>query len=563
MADEKKKTENIPNSESKSPVKHEVLLSMMEDLEEEKKKAQESEEKFRSLYESSRDAIMTLEPPTWKFTSGNPATVKMFGAKDEKEFVSKGPGDLSPEKQPDGQLSSEKAPKMIMKAMKEASNFFEWTHKRLKGEEFPATVLLTRFKLKGKDVLQATVRDITEEKKAEEKIKESERKFRNVFDYSQENFLLIDSNKKIFNANDTAIKTLGYSKKSILGKNILDLHFKKDVTRCIKNIKSALSGKLGVCDCAYICSNKKVVLTNAFLSPMQVSGKACILISFRDMTEQKKAEEQIENTFNLSPDMMGVFTTEGKLLKVNPSWERILGYTSEELLKMDWTKLIHPDDVEPTNKTVAEQLKGSPVANFINRYKHKDGSYRTLEWQASPAKESNIVYATARDITEQKKVQEKLKQEHEFSQTILDTIPYGMDIVDENLRIVHMNKAFLGIFGEKAIGKKCFQIHKDNKKQCEKCPLKKPIKVGDTQTIITHGVAGGKTFKITHTGFKLSDGKKAILEFFDDITHVCKRHKDVVQPTNQKKYEKATVDFFHKYKDMPTKEELEEVFRNA
>ncbi|MCJ7816727.1 MAG: PAS domain S-box protein [Candidatus Aenigmarchaeota archaeon] len=131
----------------------------------------ESEERHRILYESSWDAIMTLAPPSWTFTSGNPATVKLFGAKNEKEFTSKGPGELSPECQPDGTPSSVKAKKMIEKAMKEGSNFFEWTHKRISGEDFPATVLLTRVKLKDKTFLQATVRDVTAQKKAEEELK--------------------------------------------------------------------------------------------------------------------------------------------------------------------------------------------------------------------------------------------------------------------------------------------------------------------------------------------------------------------------------------------------------
>ena len=76
---------------------------------------------------------------------------------------------------------------------------------------------------------------------------------------------------------------------------------------------------------------------------------------------------------------------------------------------MDWVKLVHPDDVERTNNEVEKQLKGSTVVNFINRYKCKDGSYKTLEWQASYAKE-NVVYATARDITERKKA-DQIKDE--------------------------------------------------------------------------------------------------------------------------------------------------------
>ena len=105
---------------------------------------------------------MTLAPPSWKFTSCNPATVKMFSVKDEAEFTSLGPWQLSPEMQPDGRPSAEKAKEMIETAMREGSHFFEWTHKRLSGEDFPATVLLTRMELAGQALLQATVRDITD-----------------------------------------------------------------------------------------------------------------------------------------------------------------------------------------------------------------------------------------------------------------------------------------------------------------------------------------------------------------------------------------------------------------
>jgi len=123
-----------------------------------------AEEKYKALYQTSRDAIMILEAPDWNFTAGNPATVKMFGAKDEAEFLSKTPGDLSPKKQPNGKLSSVLSKAMTVKAMKEGSSSFSWTHKRINGEDFPATILLTKFRLKGKDVLQASVRDLTGKK---------------------------------------------------------------------------------------------------------------------------------------------------------------------------------------------------------------------------------------------------------------------------------------------------------------------------------------------------------------------------------------------------------------
>jgi len=153
----------------------------------------ESEQKFRTLYQSSKDAIMTLTPPTWRFTAGNLATIKMFKAKNEKDFVSHDPWELSPKYQLDGQLSSVKAKKMIQKAMKEGSNFFEWTHKRINGKTFPATVLLSKIENKD-EYLQATVRDITDQKINEEKIKYQIEKLKEM-DELKSKFLTVTSHE--------------------------------------------------------------------------------------------------------------------------------------------------------------------------------------------------------------------------------------------------------------------------------------------------------------------------------------------------------------------------------
>ena len=133
-----------------------------------------SEEKYRTLYNSSRDAIMILAPDK-VFLSGNPACVKMFGCRNEDEFISLSPAALSPEYQPDGASSVEKFQKMILIAMKQGSHFFEWKHERVNGEEFYSTVLLARMKLYGQKILQATVRDITEYKKLEAQLRQSQK----------------------------------------------------------------------------------------------------------------------------------------------------------------------------------------------------------------------------------------------------------------------------------------------------------------------------------------------------------------------------------------------------
>ena len=146
------------------------FVSVFEDITETRQAEialRESEEKYRCLFASSRDAIMTLRPPTWRFTDANPATLAMFRARSTEDFTCRGPGDLSPEKQPDGRASGDAALERIETAMRDGSAYFEWTHKRLDGQEFPARVLLTRVELGKEQFLQATVRDISEQRQFE------------------------------------------------------------------------------------------------------------------------------------------------------------------------------------------------------------------------------------------------------------------------------------------------------------------------------------------------------------------------------------------------------------
>lgn len=121
----------------------------------------ESEEKYQGLYESSRDAILLLVPGDGVFDV-NPAALELFGCAGRKELISRNPADLSPQYQPDGTLSSVKAERMMATALGEGSHFFDWVHEKGDGTEFFATVLLSRVDLKDKQILQASVRDVTQ-----------------------------------------------------------------------------------------------------------------------------------------------------------------------------------------------------------------------------------------------------------------------------------------------------------------------------------------------------------------------------------------------------------------
>lgn len=146
----------------------------------------ENEEKYRTLFEDSQDALMVLDTSSGRFTSCNPSTLKMFGVKKKEEFFSLGPLMLYPERQPDGGLSTEKAREKIETVIRDGHHFFELTHKRLSGEEFEAAVQLTRIKIKGKIYLHASVRDITERKRMEKILKENKLKSQFIENMSHE-----------------------------------------------------------------------------------------------------------------------------------------------------------------------------------------------------------------------------------------------------------------------------------------------------------------------------------------------------------------------------------------
>ncbi len=144
-----------------------------EKLREEIKKHKKLEEEYRTLFESSGDAIMILDSKG--FINCNKATLKLFGFSSKKQFIKKHPGgDLSPAKQPGGRDSFTMAEEHIKKACREGINFFEWLHIRQDGTTFPAEVLLSRMEHQD-NIVQATVRDISERKYVEQEIAKAQK----------------------------------------------------------------------------------------------------------------------------------------------------------------------------------------------------------------------------------------------------------------------------------------------------------------------------------------------------------------------------------------------------
>ncbi len=130
-------------------------------------------------------------------------------------------------------------------------------------------------------------------------------------------------------------------------------------------------------------------------------------------TVRLRAEQELATLFEQSPDLLCIAGTDGYFRRINPAWERTLGYTSAELLERPYIEFVHPDDRAPTDGEAGRIATGSSSAQFENRYRCKDGSYRWLSWKSAPLPEQGLVYALARDVTEQRQAAEELRRARE------------------------------------------------------------------------------------------------------------------------------------------------------
>jgi PAS domain S-box-containing protein len=132
-----------------------------------------------------------------------------------------------------------------------------------------------------------------------------------------------------------------------------------------------------------------------------------------ECTERRIAEAKSETLFRLSQDMLCVAGFDGYFKRLNPAWEPVLGYSDEELRKQPFLDFIHPEDREKTIAEVERLSTGSLTVRFENRYRCRNGTYKWLTWSATPLLGTNEIYAAARDVTEQKHIEQALKENSE------------------------------------------------------------------------------------------------------------------------------------------------------
>lgn len=316
--------------------------------------------------------------------------------------------------------------------------------------------------------MSVCIQDITVRKEMEMSLRESEEKFRLLAESIPGVIFMIknDSANTVQYINNKITLLTGYAVEDFYsGKvNLLSLVHKDDRDYVINIRKKSLEDRVSYTLEYRLLHRDKIWRWVSETGIGVQAGQGFMLEGFlSDITQRKESEEELrrmadENSriFNNSITLTAVTGFDGYFKKLNPAWEKTLGWSRDELLTKPINEFIHPEDLVKTEEMMRVVCTGHTIAMFENRYRCKDGTYRWLLWGSSPDIARKVVYASAIDITSRKKFEEELiisKRNLEVAAYELEEQNRQLDefahIISHNLRAPVSNiKALLNFITE-------------------------------------------------------------------------------------------------------------------
>jgi PAS domain S-box-containing protein len=318
--------------------------------------------------------------------------------------------------------------------------------------EFFEGTYIPKFDATGQaDGLIGYFRNITERKRAEAALKKVEADYRLLAENSPDLVARFDSGLRHLYANPAAAQAGKLAAGEYVGLTIAEAGVPEPLaTTWNQRIEQVLrTRRILDVEGAFPTPQGSRYFHARLVPELAPDGSVCSVLSIaRDITDRRQAEDELNRFFDLVPDLVCIASTDGFFKRINGAWQAALGYSQEELLATPFVDLIHPDDREATLVEIAKQVAGESTSNFINRYRCKDGSYRWLEWLATPAVDKTFLFAAARDVTEHKRADEALRERErelfdalEFNRKIVTTSSIGILTYNKSGQCVSANAA--------------------------------------------------------------------------------------------------------------------------
>ena len=387
----------------------EHVLTVVRDITERKQAAatlQESEHRFRAIFDRAADGMLLADPVTMTFIIGNPKICEMLGYSPD-EITTLGFADIHPAESLPG-IRAE----FDRQLRAEITLAEDIPVKRKDGSVFLADVSAARISLDGRPYLMGSFRDVTKQKQAQRALRESEERYRTLVESAGEAIFTMDEEPRYLFMNGTAAERLGGRPEDFVGKTMWDVFPKPVADSQALMIQKAIRTGQGSLSESVTQIQGRPRWYETSIEPVQdEQGRVMsALVIARDVTEREQAERRYRAIIEASVDGFWIIDAEGRLLEVNDALAGMLGYEPEELVGMSISTLEAketPQEVARHMRRIAE--RGSD--RFETRHRRKDGEAIDMDISSNYLDiEGGQFFVFVRDITDRKRAEREIQR---------------------------------------------------------------------------------------------------------------------------------------------------------
>jgi two-component system, sensor histidine kinase and response regulator len=432
--------------------KPEQLLAVLRDVTE----SRAAQDKFRILFEHSANAHLLLDEDG--IIDCNPSCVELLRVRSKSAVLGRRLEDFSPTVQPDGSNSAEKIAEHMQFVGNAGSLRYEWEHCRADGVAFPVEVNLTAVELNGRQVVLAVWHDLTERKRAEAALRESEERFQAFMNHNPAVAYIKDHEGRYVYINKVFADRFHVSMENLVGKTDFDW-MPPEVARVVcENDRQVLSSNRTsrVVEVVPAADGRRIEwFTLKF--PMKTTGGRMLLGGVGiDVTKQKEAERalqeseaQFRDLFDDAPVAYHELDTENRFTRVNATELAMLGYTEEEMVgRPVWDFIVEDPDQDIIPVELAAELRLEATQRTFRR---KDGTEIPvlMRHKLISDAEGNIrgMRSTLQDISALKRTERELREAEEKYRSIFENAIEGIFQTTPDGRFRHANPALARIYG--------------------------------------------------------------------------------------------------------------------